>query len=206
MLPIVVQDINKVRECKDIDQLRTELKNLLEEKIKSNKAPIFSLDSDLRLHGQNRPTIKRLLARMTEWVQRRTEADPISFNQLVRNSYHIEHLWGVDVEKHRAQFENDSEYQRERHRIGALVLIKSATNESLGGRAYEDKLDAYSRENRLAGSLSPSTYLNNPRLRNFISENNLEYMVSMESFGKEELEKRTSLYVQIAKLCWAPDF
>lgn len=206
MLPIVVQDINKVRECKDTEQLRTVLNTLLEEKINSDKAPLFSLDSDLRLHGQNRPTIKRLLARMTEWVQSRAEGDPISFNQLVRNSYHIEHLWGVDVEKHRAQFENDSEYQRERHRIGALVLIKSATNESLGGRAYEDKLDAYSRENRLAGSLSPSTYRINPGLRKFISNESLENMVSMESFGKKELEKRTSLYVQIAKLCWAPDF
>jgi uncharacterized protein with ParB-like and HNH nuclease domain len=129
-----------------------------------------------------------------------------SFENLVRNNgtkngYHIEHILAHNDENI-AAFNNDEEvFERERNRLGGLLLLRGNANQSSGNEAYGDKLKTYAESLYWNATLHPDTYHSNLDLKSLISRHRLNIR-PMETFGPIELEERHKLLAQIVQKIW----
>ena len=83
------------------------------------------------------------------------------------------------------------------------MLLHKSVNASLNDKLYEEKLPKYcsNEGNILSESLGEIAYVNNPRFKAFVSENNLPFKPYSE-FSKKEIDERTALIAEISKLVW----
>lgn len=129
-----------------------------------------------------------------------------SFHNLVRNTgtvngFHIEHILAHNDENI-ALFNNDEElFERERNRLGGLLLLRGNANISSSNETYENKLRTYAQTLYWNATLHPDTYHSNLDLINLKTRYNLN-LRAMESFGAEELEERHRLLAEIIKIIW----
>lgn len=157
-----------------------------------------------RMHGQNGYFIRYFLSRMAAYIDQLAgkSSDFITyFSAPNGRPYEIEHLWGNVYERHRDEFEAQSEFEEFRNHLGGLVLLPKGTNQSYSNRPYEEKLLHYVKENLLTSSLNPLTYENNPNFTRLITEHNLNFKPHPE-MKKADINERQALYEQIAKQIW----
>lgn len=158
------------------------------------------------LHGQNRRYIHRILARLTDEVERES-GYPSRYLEYVggtgRSRFEVEHIWANMPERHSDEFEHGQAFQEYRNRIGGLLLLPKQFNASYGARTYEEKLPLYYGQNLLAKSLSPLCYQHEPGFRAFLERTGLPFQPH-EQFRKEDLDQRQSLYRQLAEYIWNP--
>src|SRR6185369_1723728 len=111
-------------------------------------------------HAMNGPQIHRLLARMTDFVETRSEqASRYSeYAKRGRGGYEIEHIWANHSERHTEEFPHAAEFQEYRNRIGGLLLLPKSFNASYGDLPYAEKREHYAGQNVLARSLHERTY------------------------------------------------
>lgn len=82
------------------------------------------------------------------------------------NGYHIEHILSNNPEN-KALFDNDEEtFQKERNRLGALLLLKGKDNVSSSNEVYKDKLKTYSASNLWNNTLINDFYHTNLDFKN----------------------------------------
>ncbi|HTN69142.1 MAG: DUF262 domain-containing protein [Bacilli bacterium] len=184
---------------KDID----ELNNILEHKLASMDENWDGINK-FRLHGQNRIFVKFLLSRITAHIEQKTGLNS-SFEKYYHNPggkpFEVEHIWADKFEEHRDEFEQESDFQEYRNRLGALVLLPRGTNQSYGDKPYKNKLGHYIKENLLVQSLSNLTYQNNPNFLNMKNHLNLPFKPHLD-FKKEDIIERQSLYQAICESIW----
>ena len=117
----------------------------------------------------------------------------------------MEHIWADKFFNHKDEFEQESDFQEYRNRIGALVLLPRGTNQSYGAKPYNDKLKHYIKENLLVQSLCPLTYQNNPNFLSMKNRLNLPFKAH-ENFKKTDIVDRQNLYQAICESIWGAEF
>ena len=193
-------DIRDNIKKKDIPTLADKLTNEIGEKSK-----LFDeWRGSLTPAGRNGRKIKKLLARMTDYVET-CSGGASRYQDYLTNQ--IEHIWGEKHHEHVKGFEGPtgfSEFGWHRNYIGALILLKPrGKNQSLGGRLYEEKVEYYT-DNLLAHSLHDKAYKHNPGFNRFVSSSGLHFK-PYPHFGKEQLLERQRLYKYLAEKIWDPE-
>jgi len=129
-----------------------------------------------------------------------------SFHNLVRNTghvngYHIEHILAHN-EENLSLFSGDEElFERERNRLGGLLLLRGNANISSSNETYTNKLRTYVQTLYWNATLHPDTYHSNLDLMQLKNKYNLK-LRAMDVFGPEELEERHKLLADIIKIIW----
>ena len=166
----------------------------------------FVSNDRLRVHQQNRYSLHRLLARLTDYVETHS-GQPSHYLDYVSEGtgrYEVEHIWADHPERHANEFGHASDFAEYRNRIGGLLLLPKSFNASYGDLTYEEKLPHYNTQNLLARSLHPQSYEHNPGFLRFIQESNLPFK-PYAHFTKTDLEERSVLYRKLAEHIWNPD-
>ncbi|WP_018014132.1 DUF262 domain-containing protein [Teredinibacter turnerae] len=188
---------------KDVEQLREVLKSKLAE---MNEG--WSGFDNFRLHGQNAKFVKFLLARITAYIEEQsgyTTTFETYFHKPTGKPFEIEHIWANKFANHREEFDQESDFDDYRNRVGGLILLPRGTNQSYGAKPYEEKCAHYVKEkNLLAQSLCDLTYDNNPNFKNMYERLALPFKPH-EHFNKQDLIDRQQLYRAIAEIIWSEE-
>lgn len=166
----------------------------------------FSAHERFGMHKMNRFMIHRLLARMTDFVERQSGL-PSRYPEYVSNGktrYEVEHIWADHAERYQNEFSHPADFAEYRNRIGDLLLLPRSFNASYGDLAYEEKREHYLKQNLLAQSLHPKCYERNPGFLRFIERTGLPFK-PYDHFGKAELDERQLLYTKLAEHVWSTD-
>lgn len=193
---LVMRDVRD----KSVDQLVTILLKRLNDDPEN-----FDTNPTLRLHQQNRYSLKWVLARMTDYIEVLGGLSS-RFDEYMtegRKGYEVEHIWADHWEQHRDEFIHEADFDEYRNRLGGLLLLPKTFNASYGDLTYAKKLRHYLKQNLLAQSLNPDAYDRNPPLKKVIQAGSP--LVGYSEFRKAEIEARQKLYVAIAKQVWNPN-
>ena len=128
------------------------------------------------------------------------------FDNLVRNNgyvngYHIEHILSHNEENLQLFGDDPEVFERERNRLGGLLLLKGNTNQSIGNETYAERIGAYIQGLYWNATLHKDTYHGNIDLQQFIQKHGIA-LRHMETFGPAELEERHKLLAQMVQIIW----
>ena len=160
-------------------------------------------------YGLGSRFVRYFFARIEKFIGREADLSVDGYYNLVRSrgrvyGYHVEHILANNAESRRL-FDNDEErFVRERNRLGGLVLLKGRDNQSSGNEPYQEKLKTYSHATRLAATLNPDFYHNNPGFRDLMEKHQLDFR-PMPTFDADAIEERHRLYFELAKIIWRDD-
>jgi len=166
----------------------------------------FASNDRLRAHQQNRYSLHRILARLTDYVETQSGLPSRYLDYISEGKwrYEVEHIWADHPERHVDEFGHPADFAEHRNRIGGLLLLPKSFNASYGDLTYEEKLPHYNTQNLLSRSLHPQCYEHNPGFRHFMQESNLLFKPHSQ-FKKTDIEERGVLYREIAERIWNPD-
>lgn len=168
----------------------------------------FRPEKAFQLHGTNGPQVHRLLARLTDFLEVRSgEASrylEYANRSARRGGYQIEHIWANHPERHRDEFDHDTDFITYRDRVGGLVLLPAGENASYSDMTYAEKVKHYAKQNLLACSLHPIAYENKPGFQRFRETAGLPFEAKRD-FRRADLDQRQELYNALADLCWSSD-
>lgn len=175
--------------------------------LKSQKLLIINYFKDVGYADLNTRFNRYFLARIEYFIIKNSGSEmQQSFNNLVRNNgyangHHIEHILSRNEEK-LGLFPDKETFERERNRLGGLLLLRGNTNQSSGNEKYESKLKTYAQSLYWNASLHPDTYHSNLDFENFKSKFDLD-IHAMPKFGPDQLEERHKLLANIFNILWS---
>lgn len=158
------------------------------------------IDLDKRFKRYFFARIEKFIANNTKMEMKQT------FYNLVQNTgsvngFHIEHILSHNDEN-KALFNNDEElFERERNRLGGLLILKGLDNISSNNETFKKKLKSYSNTLYWNETLRTDAYKSKLDFTKMINEYKLNFK-AYEQFGAEELEERHRLLFDIVKLIW----
>jgi len=157
----------------------------------------------LYVHQQNRYTLHRLLARITEYIETQSgmASRYLEYLQEGPNRYEVEHIWANHPERHADEFTHENDFREYRNRIGGLLLLPKKFNASYSDLTYQQKLPHYNTQNLLARSLHAQAYERNPGFAAFARDSGLPFHPHPE-FRRADLDERGRLYRKIAERVW----
>ncbi len=196
---IVMREI-RGKPVKDLVKLLTKRLAAQEETFDN---PSFSM------HKMNRYMVHRLLARMTDTLERESGlathyTDYVNWTGDKKNPYEVEHIWANHPERHKDEFDHPNDFSEYRNRIGDLLLLPKKFNISYGDKTYSEKLKHYIKQNLLAQTLHSLCYENNPDFVKFSKKQGLKFK-ALEQFKKADLDSRQALYIALANYTWRPE-
>ena len=117
----------------------------------------WALFSESGLHNLGKRFIRYFYARIDKFIEENTGLRTDSYHNLVKNvgqvnGHQIEHIFGENP-VNRALFPTEEDFYKERNRLGALLLVRSRDNQSMGNKEYATKLPAYEHQTLWARSL-----------------------------------------------------
>lgn len=192
----------EIRNC-TIDNLKSKLLKLINEY--QYQATPEKLQQ-LVLNNHTKRHIKHMLARITSYIEEKTEVENHYVNYVDTNSknpYEVEHIITDHYEWFTSEYADREDFKLWRNKLGGLLLLHKSINASLNDSLYADKLIKYcsNEGNIYTESLGELAYKNNPRFKKFIEANNLSFE-PYSTFGKSEIKKRTQLFIELFKLIW----
>lgn len=144
--------------------------------------------------------IEKFIAEETKMQMKQSLYDLVSNTGSV-NGFHIEHILSVNKDN-LAKFNNDNDrFERERNRLGGLLLLKGKDNISSSNESYTEKLKTYANTLYWNETLRKDTYKTKIDFKNMINYLHLDFE-PMDDFGPIELEKRHKLLYDIIKIIW----
>ena len=188
------------------NKLAGEVAEILKAKLDAEPLP-FANSMRFGLQTANKKTVRRFLARLTTWLDRRFGHGnnlPAYLITAGPQGYDIEHIMPDNYELYRKEYPSKSEFIEHRNRVGALLLLPKGFNRSYGGKLYEEKSPHYFSQNSLAQTLREEAYSNNPGLGRVRSEDAVPFQ-SFEHFGRAELETREKAVSALAECVWTSD-
>ena len=223
--------MTEVRELK-----ADELPEVLERPLREYDAD-FPADAKARCDWQNGRRFHRLLARMMDYLDqeswRASEAaargepkPPSLYAQYVQSgygAYEVEHVWANHFERH-DEFEHPADFQAQRNRIGALLLVPGWVNNRVRDKTYAAKrkheAPEYSnverwkdrgrqrlRRNRLVLSLIKTRDEcegQDPDFCRFVERSGLPFFRDdPEEFRSADVDDRQALYAKLAQRIWS---
>ncbi len=187
------------------------LKNYLVEKIDSSELQILggtkgkkSGIRELQLNQYTKKGIKYILARISEYVQRGSTANESTLFMWYMNHFDVEHIIEDNYRRYADGYKSQSDFDSNRNRIGALLLVASRTNKSFQDKPFMLKKYYYSSSGFFASSLDEKSYVHQPGFIEFITKNGFDFK-PYEKFGVEETQERTELVAKIAAQIWNRD-
>lgn len=194
---------NLIKEIRDksIEELSQILKLKLE---KSDSLEGFEGMIDFRLNQQNKRYVHFLLARLTNFIETKSQMHSRLENYVVESNakrFEIEHIWSNRFEDHKDEFSQKTDFENYRNMIGALILVPNGFNQSYGADQFKQKLSHYYGQNLLAKSLSSQCYEKNPAFLKFIHSYNIPFKPHSQ-FRRKDIEERQKLYQRICELIW----
>ncbi len=129
-----------------------------------------------------------------------------SFYDLVMNTgsvngFHIEHILS-DNKENLSAFNNSQDlFERERNRLGGLLLLKGKDNQSSNNEPYKKKLKTYANTLYWNETLREDSYKSKLDFSSMIKKHKLNFR-ALDKFGPEELEERHKLLFDITKIVW----
>ena len=194
---LVMRDIRG----KGASELTELLKNRLED-----IEPFDNPEYPFGLHGTNGRQIRRLLARITNYVEMQSGQTDRYYEYIARgkNGYEIEHIWANHPERHEDEFNHPDNFREYRNRIGGLLLLPKSFNASYGDMIYDEKHKHYLKQNLLAQSLHEEAYKCNPGFQKFYTQSGLQFQPHPE-FKKTDLDARQKLYLSLAEKIWSSE-
>jgi uncharacterized protein with ParB-like and HNH nuclease domain len=201
---IVYTMFNLMREIRD--KTVPDLVAILNQKV-DEMDETFQSNDRFRLHQQNGHQVHRILARLTRHIEEQCGVESSFASYIARDikkPFEIEHIWANNYQRHQDEFGHPQDFADYRNRIGGLLLLPRGFNQSLGGDAYETKVQAYFGQNLLAKSLNPQCYQNNPAFYDYIQRSGLPFHAHAQ-LKKADLDERQKLYTLIAEEVWSPD-
>ncbi len=179
-----------------------QIAELLTNKLKDDRIE-STIEKNFVLHGMNRKKVHRILARITDFIERKSKK-PSHYTDYFKG-FQIEHIWREEHDEERQEeFPDKRDFLDARNKIGGLILLPSKDNGSYGDKHYKDKRDYYLTQNMLAASLHETCYESKPGFRDFREVTCLEFQPHSQ-FTVDDLEKRQDLYRKIAEHIWNPD-
>ena len=198
----------------------------------------FPREATTRVDWGNGRRFHRLLARMMDYLDQeswqaseaaaRGEPKPRSlYGQYVQSgygAYEVEHVWANHFEHHREEFPHKAEFQAQRNRIGALLLVPGWVNNRVGAKTYAKKREhedpEYSnverwqdrkrqplRRNRLVLSLIKTRdecEREDPDFCRFVERSGLPFFRDdPERFRSADVDARQALYAKLAQRIWS---
>ena len=117
------------------------------------------------------------------------------------NGFHIEHILAHN-EENKNHFNDDEElFERERNRLGGLLLLKGKDNISSNNEIYENKLKSYANTLYWNETLREDTYKSKLDFTKMMNDYKLAFR-AMNVFGPDELDERHKLLFDMAKSIW----
>lgn len=152
--------------------------------------------------------LRYILARIEQYIADNTNMEMkqnlynLVINRGSTNGFHIEHILAENEENHE-WFNNDEElFRSERNRLGGLLLMKGADNQSSNNEPYSEKLKSYANTLYWNETLREDSYKSKLDFTKWIKAENLNFR-AMPSFGKEEIEERQRLLFDLIQRIWA---
>lgn len=144
--------------------------------------------------------VEQFIAKNTNMNMKQSLYDLVQ-NTGIKNGFHIEHILSENVDN-KALFNNDDEnFERERNRLGGLLLLKGKDNISSNNEPYSQKLKSYANTLYWNETLREDTYKSKLDFNGMINKYNLHFR-SMDTFGPQELEERHKLLFEMIKVIW----
>lgn len=145
--------------------------------------------------------IETFISSKTNMGMRHSLYDLVSNTGTV-NGFHIEHILADNDESLKA-FNNDPElFEKERNRLGGLLLLKGKDNISSNAEPYKDKLKTYANTLYWNETLRKDTYTKKKDFSSMMESYSLSFR-PMDSFGPNELEERQKLLFEMSRIIWA---
>lgn len=144
--------------------------------------------------------IEKFLAENTNFNMKKNLYDLVA-NTGSRNGFHIEHILAKNTENFELFGKDEELFDKERNRLGALLLLKGKDNQKSSNEIYAKKLKSYSNTLYWNETLLADTYVTKADFQDMMKKHNLEFR-SMESFGIQEVEERHRLLFNIASIIW----
>lgn len=166
----------------------------------------YSLFKDTGIDLEKR--FKRyFFARIEKFIASNTKMEmKQTFYNLVQNTgavngFHIEHILSYNDENIEL-FNNDDElFERERNRLGGLLLLKGMDNISSNNENFKKKLKSYANTLYWNETLRHDTYKSKLDFAKMINDHKLNFK-PYDQFGPDELEERHKLLYDIVKIVW----
>jgi hypothetical protein len=127
------------------------------------------------------------------------------------NAYHIEHILARNDQNKALFVDGDGNideelFERQRNRIGGLLLLKGRDNESSGNEIYTEKLKTYTGSAPYwAQTLVKDFYKSNISMRDFIANSGFDFKAIPKVFDSAALEYRSELLFEIVRRIWNID-
>lgn len=186
-------------------------KNILDEINERRSAPTQNLMEERVFKGLtrqdfNKRFLRYYLARIEKYL-----ADGIGKNMqdelynLVRNTgrkngYHIEHIISENKEN-RKLFDDEEEFELERNKLGALLLLRGRDNQSSNNESFTEKKKTYSGTLYWNQTLLHEFYKSKLDNRDFIDKHEYD-MKTYQVFDKTAVNERTQLLYEMTKNIW----
>ncbi|MEU6443373.1 DUF262 domain-containing protein [Streptomyces sp. NPDC047046] len=166
----------------------------------------FSGVATYGLRSGNRRHVRYLLARLTGFVETGCgRADEMDSYLDGRKPFEIEHIWANDFTRYQPETRTRIKFDSARNRLGALLLLPKSSNSSFQALPYEKKVEYYSRENQLAGSLHTKSRERNAPYNQFLRLHKLEQLARpFPRFDLEAIGTRQRLYQKLCEIVWNP--
>ncbi|MCO8307300.1 DUF262 domain-containing protein [Streptomyces sp. RKCA744] len=165
----------------------------------------FASMATFGLRSNNSRQVRYLLARLTAFVQIGCGRPDESGNYLNEHRpFEIEHIWANQFERFQPQTRTRAEFDSQRNRLGALLLLHKSDNASYQDLPYSRKVDYYQRQSHLAASLHVKHRERNPQFRAFIKEHKLDGLFRpYTEFTKKDIATRQQLYQRLCEIIWS---
>lgn len=144
--------------------------------------------------------VEHFIANGTKMNMKHSIADLVQKTGTV-SGFHIEHILSVNKENLQ-QFGNDKErFERERNRLGGLLMLKGRDNVSSNNELYSKKLNTYANTLYWNETLRQDSYKSKKDFSNMMSTHKLNFR-PIDTFSPVELEERHNLLYEMIKIIW----
>jgi hypothetical protein len=182
-----------------------ELKRILTERVVGAEEQLTGITKQtFALHGMNKVFIKFLLSRICGFIDSESGQSTNFTSYFIKTEakpFEVEHIWSNTFDEHRDEFQQSTDFNAYRNKLGALLLLPRGTNQSYGNKSYEEKLELYLRENLLVQTLHPMTYKSNPNFTNMVAHYGFPFSPHLQ-FKKADIDARQELMERICQQIW----
>lgn len=185
------------------------LREMLQERFTAGKDSTFSysLFKQMSITQLNIRFIRYLFARVELLLaegmkqQMRHSLTDLVIRRGHVNGFHVEHIL-ANNDDNLALFDDDEErFELERNRLGGVLLLKGADNQSSSNETFKKKLQSYASSLHWNETLRADTYKSKKDFEKFRMEKCLDFK-PLDVFGPDELEYRHRLLFDLCCLIW----
>ena len=207
-----IMNLNVEIRNKSIKEISNEFNKKLIEDISSKKATkiespfIWIYFKDAGYTNLPKRFLRYLFARVEYFIAKNCKMPCESYDNLVlntgpKNGFHIEHNLGHNKENLEL-FDNEEElFEKERNKLGGIVLLKGKDNQSSGSERYVNKLKTYAGTNIWNQTLLPDFYHKKKDFESFKNEFQLDFK-PIPNLRRDMVEERSKLLFEIVRRIW----